>query len=74
MEGEASSLVMVWDFYSCCGRVLLSNCGEVCSSWESFGIASGGLGFFLTFNGVPLESLHVNQTSSLVEAGNLGVF
>ena len=73
MEGGASSLVMVWGFHSCCGRVL-SNCGEVCSSWESFGIALGGLGLFLTFNRVPLESLHVNWASSQVEAGNLGLF
>ena len=74
MESRASSFVVVWGFHSCCGRVLLLNSGEVRSSWESFGIASGVLGLILTFNGVPLESLHVNWTSSRVEAGNLGYF
>ena len=74
MESRASYFVVVWGFHSCCGRVLLSNYCEVCSSWESFGIASGVLELFLTFNGVPLESLHVNWMSSRVEAGNLGYF
>ena len=56
----ASYLVVVWGFLSCCSRVFFSNCGGLGSSWESSGVASGGMGLILSCNrelGVPLELL-----------------
>jgi len=58
--GGGSSLVVVWGFFSCCIRELLSNCAWVGSSLESSGVASVNLGVVSSCDGepgVPLELL-----------------
>ena len=70
----ASSLVVVWGFFFCCGRVL-SDCARGVSSWESSLVASEGLWLTSCFSGElgVLELQREIWSSSLIKTGESGL-